>query len=594
MIRIGGGSGYWGESDMGLPQLLAEPDLDFVVFDYLAEITMSIMARAHAKDASLGYATDFVHSVIGKNLPEIAETGAKLLSNAGGVNPEKCAEAVRAKIAEAGLNLSVAAVTGDNLTQRAGDFANAREMFSGEGFPAADRIASINAYLGAFAIAEALNAGADIVITGRCADSALALAACIHSFGWKRDDWDKLSAGSLAGHLIECGPQASGGNFTDWEEVEDSLVDAGYPIAMVEADGTMVLTKPRGTGGAVTVGTVAEQLVYEIGDPQAYLLPDVTCDFSNVTLDQIALDQVRVAGATGRPAPASYKTSATFRDGYRIQTLWYFIGRDASAKARSFAKSAFKRANRKLAASGFDEYTETSIEAVGDDTHFGAFADAQDTRELAIKIAARHPDPKALTILLKEASGLALAAPPGLALYTGGRPSPSQVVRLFSFLVPKQDVPISIELDGKSLVYSENPVTIEASQPDAIDEPALPQSAGDMTTVLLRDLAYGRSGDKGNNANIGLIPRAKLFAPWIWHAVTTQVVEERFAHFLEGRVERFYMPGTGAMNLLLHDVLGGGGMASLRCDPQGKSYAQILLDMPVSIPRKLLREASLA
>ena len=296
IIRIGGASGFWGESDMAVPQFLNTGSLDYIVFDYLAEITMSIMARARAKDPNLGYATDFVSAIIKPNIEEISKQGLKLISNAGGTNPKACGEAVRAIVAEADLNLNVAVVTGDDLSDRSSDFAKTNEMFSGESFPEDDSIASINAYLGAFPIAKALDEGADIVITGRCVDSAVTLGACIHEFGWSRDDLDQLAGASLAGHILECGPQATGGNFTDWESVADTMDEAGYPIAEIAADGSFVTTKPDHTGGIVNIGTVGEQMLYEIGDPQAYMLPDVVCDFSGVSLEQVGDNRVTVSG----------------------------------------------------------------------------------------------------------------------------------------------------------------------------------------------------------------------------------------------------------------------------------------------------------
>ena len=587
---MGGASGFWGESDMGLPQLLAKGSVDYVIFDYLAEITMSIMARARAKDASRGYATDFVETVMRSNLPEVARQGVKILSNAGGMNPEACAAAIREYIEEAGLSLKVATVYGDDLTSRADEFVEQHEMFSGAPFPLPAKIASINAYIGAFPIAQALAKGADIVITGRCVDSALTLAACVYEFGWTEDDWDKLSAGSLAGHLIECGPQAVGGNFTDWQFEPESLVDAGYPIAIIEKDGTTTITKPDGTGGIVNVGTVAEQMLYEIGDPQSYLLPDVSCDFSEVVLEQIAENQVRASGAKGRPAPQAYKVCATYSDGFRISTVWHFVGQEARAKARRFANNAIARANKKLAQSNLGEYGETYVETLGDESHFGRFARAKDTREVVLKLGARHPDPQALGMLLKEATGLALAAPPGLSVDTGGRARPVPVVRLFSFLIPKGDVQLSMEFDGTPIKLARSAHVDVADNPPLHEGPVLPEMNGERISVSLRQLVWGRSGDKGDKANIGLIPRDAKFAPWIWSQVTEEAVAERFAHFLKGKVERFYLPGTGSINLLLHDVLGGGGMASMRSDPQGKAYAQILLDMEVAVPAALLGE----
>ena len=303
-IRIGGACGFWGEWSRATTQLLATPELDVLVYDYLAEITMSLLARARQKDASLGYATDFVTEVMASNAAQIAKRGVRIISNAGGLNPEACAVALRDVLEQSGVALRVAVVQGDDLLHRASHFHDAKDMFSGAPFPGSETIASINAYLGAFPIAAALDAGAEIVITGRCADSALALGACIHRFGWQAGDLDLLAAGALAGHLIECGPQATGGNFTDWRASGDTA-RIGYPVAEIAVDGAIEMTKPPETTGTVTPASVAEQMLYEIGDPRAYLLPDVTCDFSQVQLRQEGPDRVHLSGATGRAPPAA-------------------------------------------------------------------------------------------------------------------------------------------------------------------------------------------------------------------------------------------------------------------------------------------------
>lgn len=602
IIRIGGASGFWGESDMAVPQFLQAGQngqkLDYIVFDYLAEITMSIMARARSKNPDMGYAVDFVSAVIKPHISAIAKQGIKLISNAGGTNPVACAAAVRAVIAEAGLDLKVAVVTGDDLTFRAADFADRREMFSGEAFPDLESIASINAYLGAFPIAAALDQGADIVITGRCVDSAVTLGACIHEFGWSVDDWDRLAGASLAGHILECGPQATGGNFTDWETVADNMDNAGYPIAEIAADGSFIATKPDSTGGIVNIGTIGEQMLYEIGDPQAYMLPDVVCDFSEVALEQVGENRVSVTGALGHAAPDTYKTCATYSDGWKMVAPFFFIGFDAKKKAASFAANALKRARAKLRASNAVDFDDVLIETLGDDSHYGKFARDSGTREVVLKIGVKHRDPKATMLILKEATGMGLATPPGLALFAGGRPKPSPVVRLFSLLVPKSEVSVSVTVGDEVQEFSHASGTaFDTTSIQRPDTPSLPSTDEPMVEVPLIQLAWGRSGDKGDKSNIGILPRDQTFAPWIWSALNTDTVRERFGHFLESpndpnSVERFYMPGTGAINFLLHDILGGGGVASMRNDPQGKSYAQILLAAPVSIPQSL--QSSLA
>lgn len=595
-IRIGGASGFWGDAAMSTPQLLAAGGLDYIVYDYLAEITMSIMARARAEKPEAGYATDFVSLALKPNLAEIARQKVKIVSNAGGVNPEACAAAVRALVADRGLGLKVAAITGDDLIARKDELARQglAEMFSADAFPDPKKILSINAYLGAFPIAKALDEGADIVITGRCVDSAVTLGACIHEFGWRADDLDKLAAGSLAGHILECGPQATGGNFTDWESVIDRLEDIGYPIAEIAPDGTFVCTKPEGSGGVVNVGTVSEQMLYEIGDPQAYMLPDVVCDFSDVRVVEQGTDRILVSGARGYPAPDSYKVCATYVDGFRGGLTMSFYGVDASRKAARFAEVVYKRARRTLRGLNLPDFTETSVEVIGAESQFGAFARVEVAREVVVKIAAKHPEAAGIGILLKEATGLGLATPPGLSGFAGGRPKPTPVARLFSFALPKGNVAVAIDVEGEKSGFSD--AAGKRFDAAALARPKTPHTdeLSGLVRVPLLALAWARSGDKGDKANVGVIARRADYFPYLCRSLTSEVVTERFAHFLKGGVERFLMPGPNALNFLLHDVLGGGGVASLRNDPQGKGYAQLLLDVPIEVPASLVRRDKLA
>jgi hypothetical protein len=594
-IRIGGASGFWGDAAMATPQLLAGSDLHYIVYDYLAEITMSILARARADKPGTGYATDFVSLAMKPNLAEIARRKVKIISNAGGVNPEACAAAMRALIADRGLDLKVAAVTGDDLIARKDELAGQgiAEMFSADVFPDTKTILSINAYLGAFPIAKALDGGADIVITGRCVDSAVTLGACIHEFGWTRDDFDKLAGGSLAGHVLECGPQATGGNFTDWESVIDRLEDIGYPIAEISDDGSFVCTKPEGSGGIVNVGTVSEQMLYEIGDPQAYILPDVVCDFSNVKIAQAGRDRVAVANAKGYPAPDSYKVCATYVDGFRGGLTMSFYGIDASRKAERFAEVVYKRARRTLRGLNLPDFTETSTEVIGAESQFGSARRVEVSREVVVKIAAKHSDALGIGILLKEAVGLGLATPPGLSGFAGGRPKPTPVARLFSFVLPKDKVSIAIDVEGKKSAFAD--AAGRHFDPASLARPDLPRAeeSNSNVAVPLVALAWARSGDKGDKANIGVIARRPEYFPYICRTLTADVVAGRFAHFLKGNVERFVLPGPHALNFLLHDVLGGGGVASLRNDPQGKGYSQLLLDVPIEVPAALVKRDKL-
>lgn len=585
-IRIGGASGYWGESMMATPQLLQVDGLDYLVYDFLAEITMSIMARARASRPEAGYATDFITGVLKPNLRDIADKKVKILTNAGGVNPQSCGAAARALIAEMGLDLKVAVISGDDLLANGDQLTAYKDMFSGVEFPEVDKLASVNAYLGGFPVAAALDAGADIVITGRSVDSAVTLGACIHAFGWTPEDYNQLAGGSLAGHIIECGPQATGGNFTDWQLVKDNIANIGYPFIDIDAQGDFTCSKLEGTGGIVNVGTVAEQMVYEIGDPQAYMLPDVTCDFSNVTITQSGDNVVRVEKAKGYPPSDSYKVSATYFDGFRVGTMMSFVGLEAAEKARVFAAAAFERTRYQLRQHNLADFEETSIEIIGDDSQYGAAAVSSSSREVVLKIAAKHEDMSGAGALLKEISGLGLATPAGLAMFAGSRPKPSPLVRLFSFLIPKKHIAITLDVDGvESQIDVIDGQPFDASKLQRPEAPAAIEQDG-LVEVPLVKLAWGRSGDKGNKANVGIIARDASYLPYIWAALDEAAIVRRFGHFMaEGSgCTRYYLPGSHAINFLIDEALGGGGVASLRNDPQGKAYAQILLDHPIAVP----------
>jgi hypothetical protein len=587
IVRIGGASGFWGDSGVAAPQLVRRAEIDYLVFDYLAEITMSIMARMRAKNAETGYATDFVAVAMKQVIREIAEKGIKVVSNAGGVNPQACAVALREVAEDAGVKLKIAWVTGDDLLPQEQQLRDAgiTEMFSGAPFP--DKCWSMNAYLGALPVAKALAEGADIVITGRSVDSAVTLGPLIHEFGWSPDDFDLMSAGSLCGHILECGAQATGGLYTDYHRVPD-WDDIGYPIAECAADGSFVVTKPEGTGGIVEAGTVKEQLLYEIGDPQAYILPDVVCDFSEVQVEDVGENRVRVSGAKGRSATDSYKVSGTWQDGFRATALITIGGWDAVGKCQKTADAILKRTRRMLAERNMGDYTDTLVEIVGGEAMYGPHSRTRDAREAVMKLAVKHADPKALGLFVKEIAPAGTSFAQGTTGFGGGRPKAQPVVRLFSFLAKKSDLPVQVHVDDRTF-----DVDIPAGQ--AFDPASIvrPESVsaeapiGETVTVPLLAVAHGRSGDKGAHANIGILARRPEYLPVLRHALTAKAVGEYMAHVFDNEVslDRYDLPGIGAMNFMLYDALGGGGIASLRNDPQGKAYAQMLLDMPIEVPK---------
>ena len=586
MVRIGSASGFWGDTASAAPALVQGGDIDYLVFDYLAEVTMSILAAQKAKDAGAGYATDFVHITMKALLPALKAKGIKVVANAGGVNPIACRDALAKVAAELGVDLKIGVVLGDDLSARAADFRERglTEMFSGAAFP--QRCASINAYLGALPIARALDAGAEVVITGRCVDSAVSLGVLVHEFGWAADDYDKLAQGTLAGHLVECGAQCNGGLFTDWESVPDWDI-IGFPIVEARADGSFVITKVEGSGGLVSTATVAEQMLYEIGDPRAYHVPDVACDFTDVRFEQVGRDRVRVSGARGRAPTDTYKVSATFMDGLRNMAFLTIAGEQAAAKARRTGEALFKRMERMLGEQGLPPFSEKRIEVIGAEDMYGAHA-RPSSREVVLKMAIKTPSKASAELFAREFAAAGTSMSPGTTGLVGGRPTPTPVIRLFSFLIPKAELPVTLQV-GDERIAVEVPTGggfDAAGLGPALRYPNTPSIEGFGSVPLLR-LAHGRSGDKGDKANIGIIARRPEYLPLLNQWLTPERVAEHFKHNAPSRVERFDLPGTQAMNFLLHDVLGGGGMASLRTDNLAKCYCQVLLAMEVPVPDDL-------
>lgn len=591
VVKIGCASGFWGDTNTAAFQLVHLTDINYLVFDYLSEITMSIMAKAKMVEPKHGYALDFVSRVMAPLLKKIAEKKIKVISNAGGVNPLACRDALQKIIKEYDLNLKVAVVLGDDLLAKHEQLKqqNIHEMFSGEALP--EQVASSNAYLGAVAIRDALDLGADIIITGRVVDSAVVLAPLLHEYQWSLDDYDKLAQGSLAGHVIECGAQCTGGNFTDWQLVQ-GFDNMGFPVVEVSEDGSFVLTKPQGTGGLVSTATVAEQIVYEIGNPQAYLLPDVIADFSHVHLEQVGEHRVRVTGAKGQAPTTQYKVSATYPDGYRVLVSFLIAGREAPQKAQVIADAILAKCERVLAMRSVPPFSEKSVEILGIESTYGEHAQALNSREVVVKIAVKHMFKEACMFFASEIAQASTGMAPALAGIVGGRPKASPVIKLFSFLINKNQVNVEIDFDG-----SRYPVEIpRGTSTEQFNTLAAGESAvyqGNEIEVPLIEIAHARSGDKGNHSNIGVIARKAEYLPWIRAALTEQTVASYMQHVLDaekGRVIRYELPGLNALNFMLENALGGGGVASLRIDPQGKAFAQQLLDMPVKIPAHLLEK----
>lgn len=566
-VRIGCFSGFWGDScSFASQQLVNKGNINFLVGDYLAEVTMSILAAMKKKNHQLGFCPDFFEHLAPVG-PKIVQKEIKVVVNAGGLNPEMCASKLNDLLSKFGLNLNVASVVGDDLIGNNIDLPELRDI----------PYNTMNCYLGAEPIACALNQGADIVITGRCVDSALVLGPLIHKFGWNMNEFDKLAQGSLAGHLVECGAQSTGGNFTDWHTISD-FSNIGFPIVEVQPDGNFKLTKPINTGGCVSFGSVAEQMLYEIGDPQCYALPDVNCDFSNVHIKELSEEEVEVTGAVGKPPSSNYKVSATYIDGYKATSMAPMVGPKAAQKGYINAMSTIERCQKVFKKSGMGDFEEFNIEALGSESNYGKDVQSSHAREVVIWSSVRHKNKDALNIWAKEIAGASTGMAPGFTALLGGRPKPTPILRFKPFYYPKDLVNINVS----NAEYCPSKTELSLIQPSSPNESMELLADEGNFSFPLEELAFLRSGDKGNSANLGIICRNKKLYNILDSKLTSDVVKNYLSFLGEDlNVKKYNLPGVGAFNFVLENALGGGGVASLKSDPQGKAIGQIFSEFVV-------------
>jgi hypothetical protein len=448
-IRIASGQGFWGDMLDAPVRQVKGGQIDYLMLDYLAEVTMSIMQKQRARDPRAGYARDFV-PLMRDILPDCVEKNIRVTANAGGVNPVGCAEAVRDVARELGLagRLRIGTVTGDDIMSRLDDFLargiELRNMDTGEPLSdVRDAIQSANVYLGAWPMVEALNRGAQVVITGRATDTGLTLAPIIHEFNWRADDWDKLSAGTIAGHIIECGAQCSGGNCQyDWQSIPD-LADVGFPIVEAAPDGTFVVTKHENTGGLVSIPTIKEQLVYEMGDPHEYITPDCVADFTSIQLEDAGRNRVRVHGIKGRPATKFLKVSISYSAGYKAVGTLVYSWPDAYAKAQAADKILRARLERL----GL-KFEQILTEFVGANATHGKLAGepSAELPEVQLRVGVRGADRASVERFTKEIAPLILTGPPGVTGFAGGRPKVEEIVAYWPALIPKTEIEPHVEV----------------------------------------------------------------------------------------------------------------------------------------------------
>ena len=452
VIRIASGQGFWGDLLSAPVEQVRRGPIDFLMLDYLAEVTMSIMQKQKSRDPSQGYARDFV-PLMGQILPDCVEQGIRVVANAGGVNPDACRDGVLEQARKAGLagRVKVGVVSGDDIMHRLEELVERghelRNMDDGRPLSdVLDRVQSANAYIGARPIVEALDRGATVVITGRSTDTALTYAPMIHAFGWAKDDWDRLACGVVAGHINECGAQASGGNsLVEWENIDAlDLADVGFPIIEASPDGSFIVTKHEGTGGRVTCPIVTEQIVYEMGDPREYITPDVIADFTTIRLEQAGPDRVRVYGVRGRPATDKLKVSISYSAGYKAVGTLVYGWPDAVAKAQ--AADRILRARLERMGLKFDSIR---TEFVGWNAAHGKLAGPPpaDLPEVELRIAVRGEDRNAVEAFTREIAPLVLTGPPTVTGFAGGRPRVQEIVAYWPALIDRGEIEPNLRVE---------------------------------------------------------------------------------------------------------------------------------------------------
>ena len=453
VVRVASGQGFWGDWLEAPRRQVEGGSVDYLMLDYLAEVTMSILQKQKERDPRMGYARDFI-GAIESVLPAVTGRGVRVIANAGGVNPPACAAAVQEAAAARGASLRIGVVTGDDLLPRLDDLLAQghalSHMDTGEPLDLVrDRVLSANAYIGSVPIVEALRRGAQVVITGRSTDTALTMAPLRYEFGWKDDDWDRLAAGIVAGHILECGAQCSGGNcLVDWRDIPD-LADVGYPIAEASADGSFVVTKHPNTGGVVSVPSVTEQLVYEMGDPTSYITPDVVADFTSIRLEPAGRDRVRVYGVRGAPPTDKLKVSIAYRAGYKAVGTLVYAWPDALEKAELAARVLRERLDRL----GL-RFESVLVEYVGASATHGRLSGAPDAPwvrelpEVQLRFGVRGPDRAAIERFTRELAPLVLNGPPSVTGFAGGRPKVEEIVAYWPALVDKTVVQTNVEVLG--------------------------------------------------------------------------------------------------------------------------------------------------
>lgn len=589
-IKIGNAGGFWGDDKTAISRQLVGGDLDYITIDYLAEITMSILRKQQLKNPELGYVTDFVQQ-IDQYAQQIADKNVKIIANAGGINPRECAKQVLEKLANQNIKIKVAIVEGDNIIDNINNLQDEtplKNMETGELFESIkNKVQSANVYLGVLPVVKALESGAQIVIAGRVTDTSITLAPMMYEFGWKTNEWDKLASGIVAGHIVECGAQASGGNFTDWQKVKE-WDNIGYPVVEVHKNGNFTVTKHKNSGGLISTDTIKEQILYEMGNPKSYISPDVIADFSSIKLEAEGENRVKVKGIKGKPATHFYKVSIAYNDGYKSSGSIIVSAPNAFEKAKIFKDIFWKRVGL--------NYEKTNTEFVGYNASHKFLSKENTPNEILVKFDVYDFNRDKIAIFAQNIAPLILSGPPGVAV-TGGRPRIQSVMTYWPALLPKKLITPSVLLfDFNGNI--EKQFNVESTTGFEEEQPQPMQKTTDRNTpfsewstkhktVRFEQICLARSGDKGDTVNIGVIARSDALYEFLHYYLTAKKMREMFISLCKGEVTRYELNNLKALNFLLTKSLDGGGTKSLMLDAQGKTFAQALLNQEVDIPENL-------
>lgn len=592
-VRIGNSSGFWGDDPKALYRQVDGGQLDYVTSDYLAEVSMSILQKQQDRDPEKGYVEDFIFHLLSTAIL-LKEKKVRLVTNAGGNNPLACGRRVLQELKKLGIEMSVAVVEGDNVLKQAVELYPDQESFSNfenqqEFVDVVAKVKSANAYVGIPPILEALKSGAQIIITGRATDSSIVMAPIVHEYGWRLNDWNKLGSAMLAAHIIECGGQSTGGNFTDWMLI-DKWDNFGFPIIEMFEDGTFYVTKHENTGGMVTVNTIKEQLVYEIADPKRYFSPDVIADLTHLEIEQLDDNLVKVSGGRGVAPTDKLKVSMAYEAGFQAKGNIIISGPDAVRKAQKFKEIFWSR---------FDvEFEKTNTQLIGYNSCHLNLIEIENSNEILLQFDAFDIDRSKLDLFSKLMASLILTGPPGVAV-TGGRPKIQRIMAYWPTFINKQHVPMRYKLlEQNGNVIDEKYISLvsgfEVKEPNESDHQLsakgenILEKEGWLKCKILK-LCLARSGDKGNAVNVGLIARNSDIYKFLDKYLTAAVIKGWFGELALGTVKRYRVENLLAFNFFLEEALDGGGTRSMRIDAQGKTFASALLNQEIKVPEELLK-----